>query len=603
MSTDDATIVQRDEGQGGPAGFPSVRQALVLSVLGWALLTAFLFGAPNDIDRYDQAKQGLYVVDAYYNGHFLLPRDLGHYPTKPPLYTWLCWGAAGITGGVDSYNIRYPAAVAALGVLLLTFWIAVRMGGPTLALASAWCLIANQHYARLATMARTDMLLCFFMLAALACFLRGRDAGGLSEDDAEPVRRALRRRSRWYLLMWVAMGFATLTKGPVGLLAPLIGIVGFLGWQRKWREVRTLKWWPGLLIAAAIPLAWFVPALLSGGSGYAQVTLVEELLDRLKGGGNKEFGAPWFYVPKLLYLMLPWSVIMIGAFVDEWRRERSRALIAWAVLVFVFFSLIPAGKRKDYIFPVVPALCMLMSVAVLRRGRWTRPAVLGTGIAAAVIGCVCVVIGAVPVSVVGVLEELQSLARKVQYRHLRGLEDAFVACRWYLMGAGVSSLAGAWLCVRGVPRERARSMMVGAVLAGLAFVVLSRTAFSPSGFYGTIEERGRFCQRVLDERPPGVELVCCSGLMRSVFFLLRWNEKPVVPDALPAFLAGCDKPAMVVLRDDALDELPASTRAKLVELFRTEPFGSERKRHSLVALRWPGQGAAKPDKPSPATAR
>jgi len=46
--------------------------------------------APNNLDNRDQALQGLYVLDIFYNGNYILQTAHQEIPaSKPPLYNWL----------------------------------------------------------------------------------------------------------------------------------------------------------------------------------------------------------------------------------------------------------------------------------------------------------------------------------------------------------------------------------------------------------------------------------------------------------------------------------------------------------------------------------
>jgi hypothetical protein len=70
-------------------------RALACGVLALIACLAIRTRAPDDLDALDQAKQGLYVVDAYHHGRWLVPLEAGRiYPTKPPLMTWLSLAVA-----------------------------------------------------------------------------------------------------------------------------------------------------------------------------------------------------------------------------------------------------------------------------------------------------------------------------------------------------------------------------------------------------------------------------------------------------------------------------------------------------------------------------
>src|SRR5581483_4931203 len=99
----------------------------------------------------------------------------------------------------------------------------------------------------------------------------------------------------------------------------------------------------------------------------------------------------WYYVPIVLFDWFPLSLAYVGA-VTRWRRDLAgrdaRVLLplAWAALVFVFFS-IPHGKRDVYLMPALPMIALALAphlgeIASGPRLRKTAFALaLGAGIA------------------------------------------------------------------------------------------------------------------------------------------------------------------------------------------------------------------------------
>ena len=79
--------------------------ALGIGLVVLTTLVVLKLTAPDDFDAHDQAKQGLYVVDAWTHGRWLVPLELGtEFPTKPPLMTWLSLGVAFVQGRLDRFQ-------------------------------------------------------------------------------------------------------------------------------------------------------------------------------------------------------------------------------------------------------------------------------------------------------------------------------------------------------------------------------------------------------------------------------------------------------------------------------------------------------------------
>src|SRR5262245_43905788 len=97
------------------------RAAFALGLVVLAALLALKLSAPDDFDAHDQAKQGLYVVDAWTSGRWLVPMELGTtYPTKPPLMTWLSLLVALVQGRVTELGARAPSFLGAALALAAT---------------------------------------------------------------------------------------------------------------------------------------------------------------------------------------------------------------------------------------------------------------------------------------------------------------------------------------------------------------------------------------------------------------------------------------------------------------------------------------------------
>jgi 4-amino-4-deoxy-L-arabinose transferase-like glycosyltransferase len=179
------------------------------------------------------------------------------------------------------------------------------------------------------------------------------------------------------------MALATLTKGPVGFLLPLLVCLTFLIAQRDWKAIKGMRLPSGMLLMMALVLSWYVPAVLQGGSSYLQDTLFKHSIARYSQGWAKL--RPFYYY---LYMFpisfLPWAIFLPGAFIYGRLRETLEKrkeylfLLVWFAVIFLFFSM-SKGKRALYLLPLFPAAAILvgklwhdlifLSVDMIRR-RW-----------------------------------------------------------------------------------------------------------------------------------------------------------------------------------------------------------------------------------------
>lgn len=296
------------------------------------------------------------------SGALLVPTLNGEiYGHKPPLLFWSMLAASRLWGALDETAVRIPVAVSACLVLPLVYlmgrWLFSRRAG-WIAAAALGTSINVMLQARAA---QIDMLLALWVTLAMTCFVRG----------------LVTHRRGWYLGFFAAAGVATLAKGPVGLVPPLLSIVAFLLWSGERDELRRLRLIPGLALYAAIVLAWLIPAGLSAGESYLREIVFRQNLTRYADPwGHIE---PWYYYLTVLpvnfapaFLLLPSSIAYAARRLEGRARQGFRFALCWAAVTLVFFSATP-GKRGVYLLTMYPALALLIGAALDRLSREAAP--------------------------------------------------------------------------------------------------------------------------------------------------------------------------------------------------------------------------------------
>jgi 4-amino-4-deoxy-L-arabinose transferase-like glycosyltransferase len=163
---------------------------------------------------------------------------------------------------------------------------------------------------------------------------------------------------------YVAMAFATLAKGPVGFLLPLLVSLFYLILQKDWRGIREMKLLTGMLLFLGLVLCWYLPAVWKGGRDYLNQTLFLHSIARYSQGWAK--GQPiYYYLYDFPTGFFPWILFIPSAFVYAYsmkmveKRREFFFLTIWFVVIFVFFSL-SKGKRGIYLLPLFPAASLLV---------------------------------------------------------------------------------------------------------------------------------------------------------------------------------------------------------------------------------------------------
>ena len=299
-----------------------------------------------DEPRYAQVAQEMRAT-----GDWILPHlNSEIYSEKPPLFFWLIALFSFFTGGVDEISARLPSACAALGCILLTFFMGKRLFGQKAGFFAALVLLTSTQFFWLGRRGNIDMTLSFWVILALTFFYLG-----LQEE----------KKSRFfYLIPYVEMGIGVLTKGPVGFLLPFLTMIVYFTATKNFRHFKKLEISWGLLIFMLIIGAWLIPACIKGGADYTKIILFKQNIERFADSWTHE--QPFYYYLEVFPGgFIPWIILLPGAllwgFSKEQREQRFNFFfpLCWFLTIFIFFSL-STSKRELYLLPLYPAASLLV---------------------------------------------------------------------------------------------------------------------------------------------------------------------------------------------------------------------------------------------------
>ena len=287
-------------------------------------------------------------------GDWLTPHAPDELPlNKPPLTYWLI-GVSYKLFGANYGSARLPSVLAALLVLAIVYWLAVRLDGMRAGLVSVAILASSFLFLSLARLAISDMLLTLCVTASLACFIYAlTDQGAQSKG--------------LILLGYVALALGVLAKGPVAiaLVAAPIGLA--LGFRRNRADVRKLRLLPGLALLVLIAAPYFLMVYARAGAGPLRFFFFGENLQRFTGRNYGASGRPvWFELAAFFSDFAPWSVLIFVAFWFNWRRRTNsatRLLYLWLGCTIVLFSL-SSFKLDYYLLPAMPASALIIAPVI-----------------------------------------------------------------------------------------------------------------------------------------------------------------------------------------------------------------------------------------------
>lgn len=479
--------------------------------------------------------------------HFLVPRLNGEtYTHKPPLHFWNIALFGVLRGGVDEVAARLPSLFAGVGAVLVVFALAARLFDRATAWLAAPIFLTSALVMWSGRVGQIDMTLTLLELLAILSWAHARfgSSGGAA------------RSGGWaYLPFFACTGLATLAKGPVGLVVPLLAVILFLAFERDRAGIAELRLGRGLLLWAVIVLAWFGPAVWLAGRSYFDALVLDQTLSRYAGATYHP--KPWhYYFQTLPGTFAPWTLLAPVAIYAAFRHSRGeprgrqaqavRFLLIWVAGTFVFFSL-SGGKRTVYLLALSAPLAMLTAHGVLLiRDCWPSYRAAFLASAAALLLPFAVLVAAVPAAA-GDLPEGTISARTIT-------ELQAVAALPLIAGA-----AGLWFAARRRPDLLIPCLATG---LGLAMSVTAVRLLPPGDAFKSARALSRdLVQWAEPDEPYAIYPVPDAAfLFYTERFAVDLHGGTQVHDqgdeeALRRFVARTDRNVWLLIERDNLDAL------------------------------------------------
>jgi 4-amino-4-deoxy-L-arabinose transferase len=314
-----------------------IRGAAILSAIGLYFL--YFFGLTRtgligpDEPRYAAIGRAMAAT-----GDWITPRLWGQpWFEKPALLYWMTASGFKLGLGPDLAP-RLPVALVSVAFLIFFFVVLRREFGDRAAWYASAILATSAGWLVYSHIAITDLpMSAAFAAAMLAINLR------------QPTVRLT-------LSAGILLGLAILAKG----LVPLALFVPALWFLRH--RIRDLAILFG--VAALVAAPWYVLVTLRNGAPFLEDFFWKHHFGRFLTSALQHGQPVWFYVPVLLAGLFPWAPLLALLFNGQlYRDRRAQFLLAWFAWGFLFFSA-SRNKLPGYLLPLLPALAVLMGVAL-----------------------------------------------------------------------------------------------------------------------------------------------------------------------------------------------------------------------------------------------
>lgn len=258
----------------------------------------------KDVWFSDEARHAAALLQLTEHGHWLV-LYLGehYYPDKPPLYFWMLAAISRLFQSTEPFVFMIGAALSAFAFLIATIRSAAGFGlSRNVALLAGLLLVGNYYFVERGHFPRMDLLFATFILLSHLCFYR--------------TATAFRPPLLWAASAFFLAALATLTKGPIGLLLPLAGVVVFLVLERQPKRLISHAMIIGSLVFF-VPIALYLLGVyLVSGTDFIRAILIDQTIQRAVASPRLA-GPFYYYIHKLPEIFLPWSLLI---FFLPWRQ-------------------------------------------------------------------------------------------------------------------------------------------------------------------------------------------------------------------------------------------------------------------------------------------
>ncbi|WP_137936042.1 glycosyltransferase family 39 protein [Chitinivorax sp. B] len=298
-------------------------------------------------------------------GDFIIPHLNGlPYLEKPPLLYYLTVLSFKLFGVTDVAARLVPISASLLAIGTLA-WFGRAVGRPLAGLIAAFVLGSSLGFVLLGNVQMTDSLYnALWCSALLVAYV------GLTQPSQQLMS-----------LAYALLALAVLAKGLVTLVLFYMVLIP-LAWIAReqpaniWLK-RLFAPWP-LLLFALIAVPWHVAAALTLKE-FSWFYFINEHVYRFTGQRMpRDYfagGTPLFYVPRLIFLFFPWSIVMLAAVIKHDividPSDRRLTWFAWLLAgVPTAFFAISSSKADYYVMVALPGMALVLAQALTR--SWQR---------------------------------------------------------------------------------------------------------------------------------------------------------------------------------------------------------------------------------------
>jgi len=326
-----------------------LKHILILSVLAYF---CFMFGnglisltIPDEVFYTQTAKEML-------NNHsWMTAYIFGQPQFEKPIFLYWLLKLGFMIFGINSFAARFfPALFGIIGIIAVYLFGRIGFKDDKKAFISAIVLMTSGLYLGLSRTVFTDLVFSVFILLSLLSFY-----WGFSFKN---------RKGAGILMFFVFSALAVLTKGPLGIIIPLLTAVIFLLIKKdiKFLLDRCFIW--GFLLFSLISLPWYILMFKLYGNAFIHEFFYNDHYRRIIEAEHRGNDTWFFYPFSMIGCIFPWSIFLVAALfsLPKYLKQKDNSFYVFLIcLICVTFVVFQNAHSKlvSYIFPLFPALGLI----------------------------------------------------------------------------------------------------------------------------------------------------------------------------------------------------------------------------------------------------
>jgi len=297
----------------------------------------------------DELRYAEIAREVVVNDNWIVPTfNQLRYFEKPIFGHWFN-AASLIVFGEHNFSVRFSSVFSTFIAALAIFFLVRRYASNVIAWLSAGIYVSLLLVTILGTYAALDSVLSMWLTLAFVSFFLALDV------------THHKHKFGYYTLAGICCGGAFLTKGFLALALPVLVVLPYAIWHKRFKELLYYGCWT-VIVASLVIAPWGI-AIYRADADFWHYFFWVEHIQRFSGN-NAQHAAPfWYYLPIALLATLPW-IFFIPNVLTGLRSQANSPLIKfsilWAIIPFLFFSL-AKGKLPTYILPCMAPIAILFA--------------------------------------------------------------------------------------------------------------------------------------------------------------------------------------------------------------------------------------------------